>query len=216
MPIRNLIFDLGNVLVPFDWHIAVRRLLRHLPPDLAYESENDPAVFARRIIDLIDLLEKGLISFDDFYGKVLSRTGMTVELAEFRDIWCRIFKPDYQMTTLGQQLSKKYDTWLASNTDEAHFSYIIQNFPEIKFYKKAALSYKMGTKKPESEYFVKALELFCIDPEDSIFIDDLIENVRAAEKTGIIAIQFSNITSLVEELTKNGVVVPTEWRNQVD
>ncbi len=215
MPVKNLIFDLGNVLVPFDWRIAVRRLLNYLPPDLAYESKNDPGAFARLIIDLIDDLEIGLISFDEFHSKVISRIGLSIDLAEFRDIWCGIFKPDHQMALLGQQLSRRYDSWLASNTDEAHYNYIIENFPEILFYKEAALSYKMGTKKPESKYFIDALELFCIKPEDSVFIDDLIENVRSAEKVGIMAIQFTNITSLLEELTKRGVTIPNEWRSQV-
>ncbi len=213
MAIKDVIFDLGNVLVPFDWRIAVHRLLKYLPPDLAHKSENDPKTFAITIIDLIGALEIGSIKFDEFFREVVFRTGLTVELAEFKRIWCEIFQLDYQMTLLGRQLSERYGVWLASNTDEVHYNYIIQKFPEVLFYKRAALSYKMGTKKPELQYFVKALELFDIEPEHAIFIDDLMENVQAAEKLGITGIQFTTYEILSEELTRHGVNIPPVSRS---
>jgi len=205
MAIKDVIFDLGNVLVPFDWRIAVRRLLKYLPPDLAQKSENDPKTFAITIIDLIGALEIGSIKFDEFFRKVVFRTGLTVELEEFKRIWCEIFQLNHQMTSLGIKLSERYGVWLASNTDEVHYNYIIHKFPEVLFYKRAALSYKMGTKKPELQYFVKALKLFDIEPEHAIFIDDLKENVQAAEILGITGIQFTTYEVLSKELTMHGV-----------
>ncbi|MCX5872803.1 MAG: HAD family phosphatase [Deltaproteobacteria bacterium] len=205
MIITDVIFDLGNVLVPFDWRIAVHGLLEHLPRDLAEKAGKDPKVLALAISDIIEALEIGSINFEEFHGQVVARTGLTTDASQFRRIWCEIFSVDVEMTRLGQLLTRRYDVWLASNTDEAHFSYIIEKFPEVLFYKKAALSYKMGIMKPDQGYFVKALELFGIEPEQALFIDDLLENVQAARKLGITGIQFTNYRTLLGQLAELGL-----------
>lgn len=205
MIITDVIFDLGNVLVPFDWRIAVHRLLEHLPKGLAKKAGKDPKVLALAIRDIIEALEIGSINFDEFHRQVVARTGLTADASQFRRIWCEIFSLDLEMTRLGQLLTRRYDVWLASNTDEAHFTYIVEKFPEVLFYKKAALSYKMGIMKPDQGYFVKALELFGIEPEQALFVDDLAENVQAARKLGITGIQFTNYRALLGQLAELGV-----------
>jgi glucose-1-phosphatase len=207
MKISDVIFDLGNVLVPFDWKIAVKRLLNYLPADIAEKATRDPRTLAKAINDLVDKLEIGAISFGEFHRLVALRIGLTADLNEFQRIWSQIFTLDQQMTRLGKSLTKRYGVWLASNTDEVHYDYIIRNFPEILFYKGAALSYQMGTKKPEIEYFTKAIELFGIQPDQAVFIDDLSENVEGARKIGIVGIQFTNYPALVNELTRIGLDV---------
>lgn len=209
MVITDVIFDLGNVLVPFDWKIAVKRLLKYLPADIAQNAAADPRTLAKAINDLVDKLEIGAINFEEFHRLVVLRIGLTVDLKEFQRIWSQIFTLDQQMTRLGKSLTKRYGVWLASNTDEVHYEYITRNFPEILFYKKAALSYQMGTKKPEIEYFTKAIELFGIQPDHAVFVDDLAENVVAARKIGIVGLQFMNYSTLVYELTRIGVDVPS-------
>ncbi len=209
MVITDVIFDLGNVLVPFDWKIAVKRLLKYLPADIAENATRDPRTLAKAINDLVDKLEIGAISFEEFHRLVAFRIGLTADLNEFQRIWSQIFTLDQQMTRLGKSLTKRYGVWLASNTDEVHYEYITRNFPEILFYKKAALSYQMGTKKPAIEYFTKAIELFGIQPDHAVFVDDLVENVVAARKIGIVGLQFVNYSTLVYELTRTGVDVPS-------
>ncbi|MDA8407052.1 MAG: HAD-IA family hydrolase [Deltaproteobacteria bacterium] len=206
MVVKDIIFDLGNVLVPFDWRIAVTGLIKYLPGDLAAKSESDPKLFALVVSDLIEALEIGSISFEGFHREIVLRTDLSADLLEFRRIWCDIFRLDHQMVNLGRELARRYGVWLASNTDEAHYEYIIGKFPELLFYKKAALSYKMGTKKPQRQYFIKALEMFQIKAKNSIFIDDIMENVQAAGKLGMVGIQFTTFESLSERLREYGVV----------
>ncbi|MGC8605750.1 MAG: HAD family hydrolase [Desulfomonilaceae bacterium] len=206
MAIKDIIFDLGNVLVPFDWNIAGRRLVKYLPPELARESEFDPKAFATTIIDLIEALEKGTMEFHEFFWKVVLKTGLTIEFNNFKLIWCDIFQIDQKMINLGKQLSGRYNVWLASNTNEAHYDFITTKFPEILFFKEAALSYRMGVKKPDLNYFVKALELFGISPENAIFVDDRLENVQAAEKIGIAGVVFTTFESLLVEFSRYNVI----------
>lgn len=206
MAIKDIIFDLGNVLVPFDWNIAGGRLVKYLPPELARESEFDPKAFATTIIDLIEALEKGTMEFHEFFWKVVLKTGLTIEFNNFKLIWCDIFQIDQKMINLGKQLSGRYNVWLASNTNEAHYDFITTKFPEILFFKEAALSYRMGVKKPDLNYFVKALELFGISPENAIFVDDRLENVQAAEKIGIAGVVFTTFESLLVEFSRYNVI----------
>ena len=151
MLITDVIFDLGKVLVPFDWGIALQRLEGQFPKELG-KTQNDPQAFLSVIGDLVDLLEIGAIDFRQFHGLVASRTGLNISEDGFRKTWNEIFKLDANVVELGKELTRRYNVWLASNTNEAHYTYIVDNFPEILFFKKAALSYELGSKKPETVF----------------------------------------------------------------
>ena len=213
MLITDVIFDLGKVLVPFDWGIALQRLEGQFPKELG-KTQNDPQAFLSVIGDLVDLLEIGAIDFRQFHGLVASRTGLNISEGGFRKTWNEIFKLDANVVELGKELTRRYNVWLASNTNEAHYTYIVDNFPEILFFKKAALSYELGSKKPETVFFTKAIELFGIRPEQSVFIDDLEENVTAAKGIGINAILFTDFDSLLDELTQLGLFTRSISRRQ--
>lgn len=213
MLITDVIFDLGKVLVPFDWGIALRRLAGQFPKELG-KAQNDPQAFLSVIGDLVDLLEIGAIDFRQFHGLVVYRTGLNISEDGFRKTWNEIFKLDANVVELGKELTRRYNVWLASNTNEAHYTYIVDNFPEILFFKKAALSYELGSKKPETVFFTKAIELFGIRPEQSVFIDDLEENVTAAKGIGINAILFTDFDSLLDELTQLGLFTRSISRRQ--
>ena len=213
MLITDVIFDLGKVLVPFDWGIALRRLAGQFPKELG-KAQNDHQAFLSVIGDLVDLLEIGAIDFRQFHGLVVYRTGLNISEDGFRKTWNEIFKLDANVVELGKELTRRYNVWLASNTNEAHYTYIVDNFPEILFFKKAALSYELGSKKPETVFFTKAIELFGIRPEQSVFIDDLEENVTAAKGIGINAILFTDFDSLLDELTQLGLFTRSISRRQ--
>ncbi len=206
MLITDVIFDLGKVLVPFDWEIAVRRLAGQFPDRIGKATQDDTQALFLLIGDLVDLLEIGVINFRQFHGLVASRTGLSLSEEVFRKTWCEIFTLDVNVVGLGKKLAERYDVWLASNTNEAHYNYIVDKFPEILFFNKAALSYELGTRKPEIIYFQKAIELFGITPEQAVFIDDLEENVMAARRTGLHAIHFNDFDSLLDELTEFGLL----------
>ncbi|MEI6133626.1 MAG: HAD family phosphatase [Desulfomonile sp.] len=214
MLITDVIFDLGKVLVPFDWGIALRMLERQFPEGFGKNRQNDPQAFLSVIGDLVDLLEIGAINFRQFHGLVTSRTGLNISEHSFRKTWSEIFRLDANVVELGKKLAIHYNVWLASNTNEAHYTYIVEHFPEILFFRKAALSYELGSKKPETVFFTKAIELFGIRPEQAVFIDDLEENVTAAKGIGINAIQFTDFDSLLDELTQLGLFTRSISRRQ--
>ena len=203
--IRDILFDLGNVLAPFDWDIALSRLEPYLSADMASLLKRDKQAFKRLFHEPGVALERGEIGFDEFHGIMSGRLVISIEKKEFHRIWCDIFELDEDMTALGEELSKEYGTWLASNTSEAHYQWITKKFPRVLFYRDAALSFELGVMKPSEKYYSLLIEKFGIDPARSVFIDDIRENVEGAIRVGMKGIIFRGRDRLVAELATIGV-----------
>ncbi len=203
--IKDLLFDLGNVLVTFDWNIALGRLKPYLSPKLAHLLRSDEQAFKDLFHEPGTALEMGRIGFDEFHEFMSDRLEINIEKEEFRRIWCDIFQANEDMVVLGRELSKRYGTWLVSNTSEAHYQWIINKFPQILFFRDAALSYELGVMKPSAEYYSRLLAKFGVDPAASVFIDDIQENVDGAINAGIAGIVFQDKQQLAIELEKLGI-----------
>jgi glucose-1-phosphatase len=208
--IRHIVFDLGNVLVRLDRDTPYRRLTRHLPPDLAALTQGDRIGFDSLVYEPARALETGRIDFAEFHRRVCDILRMSLSLAELRFIWCDMFRMDALMVALGKRLTVAYDTVLASNTSRAHYDWIIGKFPEVAFFRAAALSYELGVMKPDRQYYRRTIRVLNIDPGRSVFIDDLKENVAAAVQCGFRGIVFTGHEPLLKGLEALGVRIPGE------
>lgn len=205
--VKDILFDLGNVLVPFDWNIAFQRLEPLLPTHFATLLTQDKPAFRNLFHEHSLAMEVGAIDFEGFRRIVSDILHVPLEPYEFRTIWCDIFTMDDDMVALGENLSKRYRTWLVSNTSMAHYQWIVEHFPRVVFYRGAALSFELGVMKPSPVYYEKTMKMFGVDPRSSVFIDDISENVQGAEKFGIRGIQYIGHSKLVAELHRIGVSV---------
>jgi FMN phosphatase YigB (HAD superfamily) len=205
--IRHVLFDLGNVLIPVDWGRAFNRLFPMLPVDKAGLLRRDRTAFQALYEKPFQDLETGRIDFAEFHGAVSEILGISLPMDHFRQVFCDIFRIDLEMVGLGERLSVSHGTWLVSNTSRAHYEWIIANFPRVAFYRDAALSYELGVMKPSNEYYAKMVERFGINPEESVFIDDLEQNVEGAVRCGIRGIVFRDRIQLVRELQALGLVI---------
>jgi len=206
--IRDIIFDLGKVLCPFDWTTAYERLMPHLPGHRRRMLVEDRESFKELFKRPANALERGKIDFNRFRQEMCEILGVRLNGDEFHHIWCNIFGMDEEMVALGERLSTRYGTWLASNTSKVHYEWILARFPRVAFYRAAALSYELGVMKPSSLFDEKAVALFGVDPSVAVFIDDIEENVAAAMRFGMRGILFRNRSLLIEELKGLGVLVP--------
>lgn len=203
--IEHIVFDLGQVLCPFDKLIPFRRLAARLMPEPRAFLMNHRGVIEERLAEPARLLETGALEFDDFRGHVEDAVGVKLHPALFRTLWCDMFWVDMRMVALGESLSRRYGTWLASNTSKTHYEWIVERFPQIRFFRDSALSYELGVMKPDAEYFTAALEKFGVQAETAVFIDDQPENVEGAIKAGMTGIVYSNRPNLLSELTRIGI-----------
>ncbi len=204
-PITDIIFDLGKVLVPFDWDIALEKLFPLASNEIGEFIRKDPAGFMKMLEEPANRMERGSLDFANFFAIVSNVIGFKIPMDKFREIWCDIFWVNHNVINIGMTLAQRYSCWLMSNTSRAHYEWIISKFPEIMFYKKAALSYEIGHMKPEPEYYIKGLQLFGVNPHNVVFIDDIQENLDGAATLGIRTIRFEGAGSLIERLKDYGV-----------
>lgn len=179
--IRNIIFDLGNVLVDVNYERFQKKI---------FESGVDEA----RYMDFFKggnyrLLgyEAGEITSDEFVDRCITGLELKLKPNEFSDAFNDMFSEIKPMADLLRKLASegKYNLYLLSNTSPLHFEFIKDQYNYVGLLQKYALSYELKSLKPDSTIYQRAIEHLSIIPDESVFIDDLTENCEGAEKLGI-------------------------------
>ncbi|NOS84140.1 MAG: HAD family phosphatase [Ignavibacteria bacterium] len=198
--IRNIIFDLGNVLVNVEYERFINKLKNYGVSDESYMN-----FFKGGNYRLLGY-ESGEITTDEFVTKCLTGLDLKMERSDYADAFNDMFSEIEAMSTLVRKLKNEdnYRLFLLSNTSPLHFEYIKQNYDYINLLEKYALSYELKSLKPEPEIYERAIKHLGIVPEESIFIDDLGENCEAAQKFGINSICYdkNDHTSFEKEFEK--------------
>lgn len=190
--IKNVIFDLGKVLIDFDFD-GFYTALGYDPAERTLDEANGPIL----------LFEAGKISKAVFFEEIKKIYGFDMSLKEFEILWCSVFSEAKDMIELARKISKKYNVFIFSNTDEIHFPYIWKNFPALHFFKEnLMLSYELNAVKPEKEIYQNAIEKFRLNPSECVFIDDRPINVNIAEEFGMKGIIHRSFFGTKEKLEK--------------
>ena len=106
-----------------------------------------------------------------------------------------------------KELSDNYSIWLLSNTNPKHIRDEIEKrytFPNLV--SGSVYSFNVRLRKPHKQIYLTAAELAGTQPADSIFIDDMAENIDAATKVGFTGIQYFSTEQLIEDLTQLGIM----------
>jgi len=128
--IKLFVFDLGNVILPFEHHqIAVKLHEASLVKD-----RFTPDDIFRYLFDhqkgFVNAYEEGLISSRDFFKELKERYKLELEPEDFKEIWNDIFEEDAGVSEIILYLKEKgYPIFLLSNTNELHFSYVMERYP---------------------------------------------------------------------------------------
>ena len=184
--IRNIIFDLGGVILNIDPQLTVDAF-RNLGWNDFYESGNQPL-----IKELFRNLESGNSSPEAFRDNVRQMLKYQKDDAEIDTAWTAMILdiPADRIRYL-EELKKSYRIFLLSNTNEIHrikfhmrfeadFGYSFYDLFERNFY-----SHEMGMRKPNPQIYLQALKESNLEPEETLIIDDMEENIEAAKTTGM-------------------------------
>ena len=196
-----IVFDLGNVILPFDYKGAVNKLEK-IEKGLGLKFYD----FVKANYDLHRNNEKGAIASEDFIRIMRSALDNKVSEEEFCNIYSKIFVVNEPVVALLEALGKKYKMVILSNTNKIHRNYGWGQLPFLKHFEKLILSYEVHAVKPEPEIFKAAEAYTQMPPEQHLFIDDILEYAEAAKKLGWDAIQYVNYDQLVDELKKRKVL----------
>ena len=199
-PIQAVIFDLGKVLVAFDFQRGYDRL----ETLCGY-----PVKEVRRRIGnsgLVPRLETGQLASREFVSRLSEVLGVSLDFAQFCEIWSSIFLPGTLVPeSLIIGLKKRYPLILLSNTNQMHFEMLDRTYPILRHFEARVLSHEVGASKPSLVIYQKAVELSGCRPEECFFTDDIPEYVEGARSLGIDAVQFQSAAQLQEELSRRGI-----------
>jgi glucose-1-phosphatase len=204
--IKLFVFDLGNVIVPFENKQIVVKLLKRAKGKVV----SSPHECFSHLFDmekgLINGYEEGLISSLEFFTVIKDRYGLDITFEEFKDIWNPIFRSNPEVNEAIRYLKgKDYPVFLLSNTNELHFSHIIEHYPIVHTLDEWILSFEVGAKKPKKRIYDVIFERMDIDPSEVFYIDDVREYVDAAEGYGIQGLVFKDAGGLWDAFRKNGI-----------
>jgi glucose-1-phosphatase len=195
-----IVSDLGNVILPFSYEIAVKKL-EIIEKGLGEKFYN----FLKSNYDLHRKFERGDLEVEEFVGKMLSVLENKVNKEEFCNIYSKIFVLNIPLIELLAELRKKYSLVLLSNTNKIHHEYGWGNYPFLKYFDKLILSYQVHAVKPEAEIFKAAADFTQKPPEEHIFIDDIADYAKAAKDQGWDSIQYLNFRQIKEDLSQKGI-----------
>jgi glucose-1-phosphatase len=198
--IKALIFDLGNVIVPFDF----KRGYALMQSRCSIPAEEIPGRIGAT--DLVRRFETGEVASRDFVTELCGILDTDLTYDEFREIWYSIFLPDTLIEDeMLAALGARYPLVLLSNTNELHFEMLDEGYPILRHFERRVLSYKVGAMKPSPLIYEAAIEQAGCRPGECFFTDDVQPYVDGAHDAGIDAVQFRGKEQLVRDLHARGI-----------
>jgi len=198
--IKVILFDLGNVILPFNHYQIAEKLSR-----FSQKKElRDPQEIFSYLFDLqegiINRFDVGKLSPREFFQTIREDLGLFISFDEFIPIWTDIFSENVEVSQIVLSQKGRWRLGLLSNTDALHFTYILSKFPIMRAFDKWILSYEVGFKKPAIEIFQTAIEWASVEPRKILFIDDMKKHVEVAISLGMQGIHFISAEQLRKEL----------------
>jgi len=198
---KAVIFDLGRVVVNFDFQRGYRALEGLCP----YSAAEIPVHIQSR--GLVRRFETGLIGPRDFYAQFSELLGLTIDYSRFCEIWTSIFTEALLPESLLESLAARYRLVLLSNTNPIHFEMIRAAYPHLRHFHRLVLSHEVKAMKPQPEIYRAAIDAAQCRPEECFFTDDILEYVEGARRMGIDAVQFESREQIERELSARGIAV---------
>lgn len=195
------IFDLGKVLVDFDYTVAARKVAarsKKAPKDLHAFLGSSPILVE---------YESGRISRQQFYDSVREAIGFLGDMVEFGSFFADIFTEMPPMIALHAELRRAgFKTYIFSNTNDLAIEHVRRNFPFFKHFDGYIFSYEVGGLKPQPEIYEAMEKLTGRRGADLIYMDDRLENIEAGAARGWRAILHESPEKTRRALAGMGVI----------
>ena len=188
MAIKNIIFDLGGVLLNLDFGKTATAFT-----ELGVQDFND--YFTQYHADpLFKQLEIGEVVGDNFYDDLREKAKIAAGNNEIDTAWNAMLLdfPPERIRRL-QKLAGEYRLFLFSNTNAIHHAAFHHRFREDfgfefdSLFEKAYYSHLIAQRKPDLEAFVFVIKDSGTVPGETLFIDDTLPNIKAASEAGLYA-----------------------------
>ena len=185
---KAILCDLGGVLLTVNFGLAMERLSNESGLS---KQELETRIFSSGIKEKHDL---GLISSLDFYKQIITRE--EISFLYFQSIWSEIFTENQELINYLSLYTKFCRLYTASNTDPLHYAFFSHNYQWFSLFNGFGLSFRLKRAKPSPKFYSKLCRKFGINYQDALFIDDLKDNIDAAEGLGIKSYLFTDLAGL--------------------
>jgi HAD superfamily hydrolase (TIGR01509 family) len=200
-----VVFDLGKVLVDFDYSIAARRIAARStrpPSNLQHFIDHSPLLFR---------YETGLMTQEQFYSEIRNLTGFLGDQDEFGQFFADIFSPMEDMIGLHASLKRqKIPTFIFSNTNDLAIAHIRRNFPFFAGFDAYVLSYEHGAMKPHSKLYEVVERVTGRKGSQILYLDDRLENAEAGVARGWQVIHHQNFAGSQPRIQELGLLPRNE------
>lgn len=199
--IKNVIFDLGNVLLTFS-------PVEYLRTKIADEDKVQQVYHEIFLSEEWLMLDRGIITEKEAVRRIIQRNpanGQFIELAMNR--WYDSLVPiEETVNILKEVKAKGIRTYILSNFHLLAYNNVSSKYDFFQYFDEGIISYSVNLLKPEKEIYDSLIARCGIDPAESIFIDDTKVNIEAAEQLGFKAIWFDTPKALQADLLKWGIL----------
>jgi putative hydrolase of the HAD superfamily len=204
--IKNIVFDFGGVLLDIDYQKTYDAM------STLMSRSFDPKLLSHNVKSILNKYETGYINTEIFIEKMQQLSQKKVPKAEtIIDAWNALligFEPSKFDLLLN--LRKNYKVFLLSNTNELHLNWVYEYLAEkynirdfdSRYFDKSYYSHQIGMRKPDEEIFRFVSIDAALGPDDTLFIDDIKENILGATASGW-QIYHHNPNDDLEHIIKN-------------
>jgi glucose-1-phosphatase len=196
---KAVVFDLGKVLIPFDFKIGYRALEGACP----YSADEIRSRIAKS--GLVKPFETGLIEPEDFFTQLSAALELSIGYEGFCQAWSSIFFGQLIADKVLESLAARYRLLLLSNTNAIHWQMIRANYPMFRYFHDCVLSFEERAMKPDPAIYRALVARAGCRPGECFFTDDIALNVEGARLMGIDAVQFESPAQLQREMASRGI-----------
>ncbi len=196
--IKNIVFDMGMVLVSFDWPAY----LESLPLDKSIKETMVEKALGN--INVWNEHDRGVLSDEEF---ILFASKEAPEIADGLRMYMqgvgRIIKEyDYAQSWLHTLKERGYHIYILSNYGATPYQYAKEHFSYLKEAEGLVISSEVKMVKPEPEIYAYLLDKYELNPEETVFLDDRSDNIEMARSFGIHGIVFCDYEQGKQELER--------------
>lgn len=194
MSIKNIVFDLGRVLIKFEPKEYTEKNIPEEKREAFYNGIFDS--------DEWQMLDRGTLSYEDakkIFKERVSGVDKEIDRLFDADLF-EILHPIEENVKLLPELKKKYNLYILSNFHQPAFEHIFKKYDFFRLFDGHTVSCYYYLLKPEKEIYDTLIEKFNLIPEETVFIDDTKVNIEACEKEGIRGIHLPDYTELEQKL----------------
>ena len=199
-PPRAIIFDVGRVIIQID---LARSFEAFGKPD---GLSADGVWKALQTDARWDDWQEGRMTPREWHKHLCEKFRLSLNFEEFCESWNRVLDSTTLLPeALFERLAASCRLALLSNTDPIHVAHIEATFPFVRHFPVRVYSCRAGASKPTPVIYHHALREVAALPEETLYIDDLRENVAAAIRLGMSGFHFTSPSELLSEFSRLGL-----------